>query len=123
MTSLDYFCIECGQQMPQDKTENILRKALGVLQEDGIYAMFLWLEYEDKNKQIKIRNKLIEMLNKPELKKYLLNDSDKFPTDFKDFCEKLKEFAQDLDKLFFMKKILERTLTYALYHAKIGEKK
>ena len=113
--------MEYGQKIGQirnDKLETNLGKALGILQEDGVYAMFLWLQEKSKD----IRETLVKMLNeKEELKKYFQNGSEKFPEDFREFCEKLKEVAKDIDKLLFMKKILERTLTYALYHAKIGE--
>jgi len=119
VVNLDYLCVKHGQQIPTKDSENNIRKALGVLQEDGIYAMFLWLEDKDKNK--KIRQNLISLLNDNDIRKYLLKNSDGFPGDFKEFCKKLKDIAQDIDKLLFMKKILERTLTYALYHAKIGE--
>ncbi len=121
MENLDYLCIKYGQQMAKD-SENTIRNALGVLQEDGVYAMFLWLESKDRG----IRKEIIPLLNEEEIKKYLLNDlqksdSQNFPEGFMEFCEKLKDIAKDIDKLLLMKKILERTLTYALYHAKIGE--
>lgn len=123
MLNLDYKCVECAQKISkiQDSNlENNLRKALGVLREDGVYAMFLWLEEKDKSKTI--RKELTELINEGEIKKYFLNDSEGFNIeDFDKFCEKLREIAKDIDKLFFMKKLLARTLTYALYHAKIGE--
>ncbi|NLJ48590.1 MAG: hypothetical protein GX428_03255 [Candidatus Atribacteria bacterium] len=99
--------------------ENILRKALGVLQEDGVYAMFLWLEDKDKE----ARNKIIELLNSDKIKKYFFdnNSTKQFSENFSEFCKELQNVAEDIDKLFFMKKILERTLTYALYHAKVGK--
>ncbi|PNS01771.1 hypothetical protein X928_01905 [Petrotoga miotherma DSM 10691] len=99
--------------------ENNLRKALGVLQKDGVYAMFLWLEGKDKE----IRTRINELLNNNEIKKYFFdnNSADRFPDDFSEFCKELQNVAEDIDKLFFMKKILERTLTYALYHVKVGK--
>lgn len=131
MLNLDYECMKYAQNIinsvdKNDKKkvkelENNLRKALGVLQEDGVYAMFLWLEDKDKSKEI--RKILIKLLNESEIIKYLLGDSDSFAdNNFAEFCEKLREVARDIDKLLFMKKLLERTLIYALYHAKIGEK-
>jgi hypothetical protein len=127
MLNLDYKCMEYAQKiilkMPGDKiknTENNIRKSLGVLQEDGVYAMFLWLE--DKDKEKKIRKNLTDLLNESEISKYFLSGLDKFPdNDFKKFCEKLKRAAKDIDELLFMKKILERTLTYSLYHSKLDE--
>lgn len=126
MINLDYICAKIGQKLLEEtagkdiKTkERNIRKALGILQEDGVYAMFLWLESEDN----KIREKLNNLLNENEIKNKLLSDSESFPDDFKKFCEKLQKVAEDIDKLLFLKKILERTLTYALYHAKIKEEK
>ncbi len=117
--NLDYRCMESAQEISKIGDSNLesnLRKALGVLQEDGVYAMFLWLE--DKDKTNRIRKKLTKLLNEEEIRKHLLNNSNNFPEDFTDFCEKLREVAQDIDRLLFMKKLLERTLTYALYHSK-----
>ncbi len=117
MINLDYLCAKIGQEIGENSNEAPLRKALGILQEDGVYAMFLWLEKEDNN----IREKLNDLLNNEEIKKYLLQDSEDFPQDFKGFCERLREVSQDIDKLFFLKKILERSLTYALYHSKVKD--
>ena len=128
MLNLDYECMKYAQEIINsiDKSdnkkvkelENNLRKALGVLQEDGVYAMFLWLENkEGKN----IRKIFIRLLNESNIRKHLLTNSSNFPEDFSKFCEKLREIARDIDKLLFVKKLLERTLIYALYHAKIGE--
>ena len=137
MLNLDYKCMEYAQKIidsidKSDKKkikelENNLRKALGVLQEDGVYAMFLWLEKNASN----VRKELVKFLNdedeedkdrnKIKIRKYLLNDDKKFREEFDKFCEDLQKVATDIDKLLFMKKLLERTLTYALYHAKIGE--
>lgn len=119
MLNLDYECMKYAQKVikiSDSNLENNLRKALGVLQEDGVYAMFLWLESKSKETS----KELILLLNESQVKKYLLNDLDKFSDDdFNKFCKSLGKVAEDIDKLFFMKKILERTLTYALYHAKI----
>ena len=122
MLNLDYKCMEYGQDIAKQGDENNLRKSLGVLQEDGVYAMFLWIEDKEKNnKEKNIRNILTKLLNEQEIKKFLLGDSNRFEQEFDKFCENLQEVAKDIDKLLFMKKILERALTYALYHAKIGE--
>ena len=121
MINLDYLCIKNSQQMPKGKTpENNIRKALGVLKEDGVYAMFLWLEDKDKDRDI--RKNLTRLLNTEDIKRYLLEDSKSFSFDnFEEFCKTLRDVASNLDKLLFLKKILEKTLIYALYHAKIGE--
>jgi len=122
MMNLDYVCMKYAQEISKihnSNLENNLRKALGVLQEDGVYAMFLWLEDKDKE----IRKEIIKLLNYSEIKKYFFdnNPTDEFLNNFEEFCKELQNVAQDIDKLFFMKKILELTLTYALYHAKVGK--
>lgn len=117
MENLDFICIKYGQQIPDKDSENIIRKALGVLKEDGVYAMFLWLETKGNG----LLKKLTPLLNEPIIKKSLLNESDIFPDDFKGMTEKLRDIANDIDKLLFLKKILERTLIYALYHSKINQ--
>lgn len=124
MLNLDYLCTKTGQEIGETGDKAILQKALGVLREDGVYAMFLWLEKEDNEIRKKMNN-LLNNQNNHEIKKYLLQNSKRFPDDFKGFCETLSEVAKDkdIDRLFFLKKILERSLTYALYHAKIKDEK
>jgi len=130
MLNLDYICMKYGQEISKihdsnlennlrKALENNLRKALGVLQEDGVYAMFLWLEDKDKE----IRKKINDLLKHDEIKKYFFDNSatEKSLLDFSEFSKELQNVSQDIDKLFFMKKILERTLTYALYHVKVGK--
>ena len=123
MLNLDYRCMKYGQEIGKisdSKLENNLRKALGVLQEDGVYAMFLRLEKNASD----VRKKLVESFNKEDekthvkLSSYFLNGEKEFSQDFDGFCNNLQKVAKDIDKLLFMKKLLERTLTYALYHAK-----
>jgi len=130
MLNLDYRCMECAQKIVKsiDKSdskkmkdlENNLRKALGVLQEDGVYAIFLWLEKNASD----VRKELVEFFNKEDekthvrLSSYFLNGGKRFHLDFDKFCNDLREVAMDIDKFLFMKKLLERTLTYALYHAR-----
>ena len=130
MLNLDYRCMECAQKIVNSidkgdskkmkELENNLRKALGVLQEDGVYAMFLWLEKNASD----IRKELVEFFNKEyektkiKLSNYFLDGNKSFSQNFDEFCNDLREVAKDIDKLLFMKKLLERTLTYALHHAK-----
>ena len=130
MLNLDYRCMECAQKIVNSidkgdskkmkELENNLRKALGVLQEDGVYAMFLWLEKNASD----VRKELVEFFNKEDkktkvkLSNYFLDSNKSFSQNFDEFCRNLQEVAINIDKLLFMKKLLERTLTYALYHAR-----
>jgi len=117
MVNLDYLCARRGLEIGTKEDRTVLQKALGVLKEDGIYAMFLFLEKETKNKDT--RKILSEMLNDQTIKNQLLPDGKSFGDDFKEFCETLIPVMENIDKVFFLEIMLERVLTYALYHAKI----
>lgn len=118
INNLDYLCIKHGQKLPRNKeSERIIRKALGILQEDGLYAMFLWLEVNGSE----IRKKTINLFNEESIIRETLEINNDVPEFFGEFCKVLAKIAQDLDKLLFLKKIFERIFIYALYHAKIGE--
>ncbi|HBQ28926.1 MAG TPA: hypothetical protein DD719_05980 [Desulfotomaculum sp.] len=128
MINLDYYCMKHGQKIgsiqggqeikKQKEHLNNIRKALGVLKEDGVYAMFLWLEHKDKGDVRK--NGLLPLLNEEnDIKELFIDKNDCFPNTFEGMCSKIQEIAGELDKLLLFKKILERTLTYALYHTKV----
>ena len=118
MQNLDFYCMKYGQQIAEKKTaEQNLRKALGVLQEDGVYSMFLFLE---KQEDAIRKDGLIHLLNDETIKKSLGRDS-AFPEDFLGFCQELQQIASNLSRLLFTKKLMERTLIYALYHTKAKE--
>lgn len=122
MVNLDYYCMKYGQKIGLEKEnkETDIRKALGILQEDGIYAMFIWLEY----KASEIRKKgLSQLFNEKIIKECLLSDTKIYDFSGKpnSFFSSLREIVNDYNKLLFMKKITMRTLTYALYHVKISE--
>lgn len=116
MTNIDYWCIKTGQEIGKVTDKNILQKSLGVLQEDGVYAMFLWLEKKDKNSNI--RKKFVELFKEEHLEPYFGAHFKLESDDFLSFCNAITEITEDIDKLLFMKKIIERTLTYAYYHAR-----
>lgn len=116
MLNLDYICMKHAQQI--SRNERILRKALGVLEEDGVYAMFLWLEKNKKNNSPgDIRRELTDFLNDEELRGIF--GVDKFRKNSHEFVDDLLKVASDLERLLLLKRILQRTLTYALYHAGI----
>lgn len=130
MINLDYYCMKYGQKISniqegqetkkQKEHLNNIRKALGVLKEDGVYAMFLWLEHKDKGDIRK--NGFLPLLNdEDDIKELFIDKNDSFSSDFESMCSKIQEIAKEknLDKLLLFKKLLERTLTYALYHTKV----
>jgi uncharacterized membrane protein YgaE (UPF0421/DUF939 family) len=145
--------------------KNDLQKLLGVLSNDGVYAMWVYamdkldwkfsndieemkkmkffrlmevisnlsefssekLDYDNVLKEITILSAEIDKLNQ-ELKNMKENNQEKRN---KEHEKKEKEknrgqilnkyfqnLAQDLNKLLFMKELLEKVFIYALYHAK-----
>jgi hypothetical protein len=92
---------------------NDLQKLLGVLSNDGVYAM--WVYAKDKFKKDKDQQK-VEKINES------IRDLDNFVKGNKNNKginnEYFQNLAQDLNKLLFMKELLEKVLIYAIYHAK-----
>lgn len=102
---------------PQD-TENLITKALGVLQENGVYACALFL-YASKEGRIaeRVRNGMLQMTSQLGLS----------PTPDPDWKVGLKfvsdQICADLDRLLLVRQLWEQTLIYARYGAKAwGEK-
>ncbi|RKX67238.1 MAG: hypothetical protein DRP41_01235 [Thermodesulfobacteriota bacterium] len=116
MQQLDLRCAEKASeiintvQTDKNKIENLITKSLGVLQEDGIYAFFLYLE---ASKEKDITQKVIQGC-----KELLKEDKIKLITK-DDILEAVREeLASDIDKLLLAKQLLERTLVYVRYHTK-----
>ena len=84
---------------------NLSFKSSGYFTGRWIYAMFLWLE--DKNYK-NIRTSITKLLNKEEIKKYLLDSTNESLTIILKNFVLTSKIAENIDKLFFSK-ILERT--------------
>lgn len=123
--NLDQLCAKYGYDMclavntqfkDKNKTENLITKSLGVLQEDGVYAFFLFQrsrgEREKKGAK-KLNDRAGALLRSAEIKGFQEpNDQLKAVRD---------ELANDIDQLLLAKRLLEQTLIYARYHAKALE--
>lgn len=99
--------------------ENTVTKALGVLQEDGVYACFLYLLAKEKAKGKTVVQEMLNLLqelgfgwNKPQ--KYG-NDDIASSVILKHITDNV---TQDLERLLLTKEILEQMLIYARYGAK-----
>jgi len=89
---------------------NDINKLLGILASDGVYAIWVYANdkfKKDQQKINKIKN-LIEELNNFVNVNYNRDIDDKY----------FQNLAQDLNKLLFMKDLLEKVFIYARYHAK-----
>jgi hypothetical protein len=105
-----------GAKLDAGKVDNLVTKALGVLQENGVYAALLYLysrtEKSDKFIAEKTRERLLSLL--PELGLSGLSSTQA--------SEALKflidNVCDDLDRLLLVKQLWEQTLIYARYGAK-----
>lgn len=106
-----------GVKKSVETLERLDTKALGVLQEQGVYALMLFLfsrTSDEHNVAPVIRAQLYEALRKlPDFK----------DSDIKDDAEKALKFYTDnvlknLDTLLLVRDLYEQTLIYARYGAK-----
>lgn len=116
-----------GQQRPisKEEVENVLTKALGVCQEQGVYAGLLYLlsrstKTEKAIAQV-IKNEMVAVLGEPEL--MALGLAYAGTPDADDVHGLLDHFAgtvcaAPVQTVFVVKDLFERTLTYARYSAK-----
>jgi len=117
--NLDRECAEYGYKISgiEKISEPLIRKSLGVLQEDGLYAFALYL-YSRGTSEKKVTQK-IEGIILNFLKKLRIISNEQ--NDLKKAIR--EEIARDLDKILLSKQVLERALIYALYHVKGGEER
>ncbi len=101
------------------EVDNLLTKALGIVQENGVYAGLLYLysrtNATDKPIAEQTRHKLLSLTYELGLPKPARTDAStalKFLTDI---------VCNDLDRLLLVKQLWEQTLIYARYGAKARE--
>lgn len=113
MQNLDMECAKLGRALAQlEKVdEKTLTSALGVLEEQGLYACFLFLNAQGKDAGRKVSSELAGFLRQITL----LGNGDLFTA--------LQALAEDLDRLLFARDLLRQALVYGRYHAKAREAK
>lgn len=118
MDNLDLLCAEAGsslvslvkEETEKKKIENLITKSLGVLQENGVYAFFLFIKASNERKIAEeIDKQCNKLLKRKEVR--LINGDDVL-------AAVRNELAEDTDNLFLAKRLLEKALIYARYHAK-----
>ncbi len=118
MNNLDRLAAQHAQQIincrKADDIENIVTKALGVLQENGVYACFLYLLAKEKDNGKVVVTEMLKLLDglgfgwgKPA--------DDQAETILKHISDKV---TVDLERLLLAKETLEQMLIYARYGAK-----
>lgn len=149
--NLDAACATLGVKLGSSgnkDTENSITKALAVLEEQGIYAMFLYLVAREDSKFVpdliafmeewcglQGGKQRYESWTKAKKKLDEVEKSAKSPQDRhrkeaarKDekasreaFFQNLCGYADNVDKLLFARDLLHRALVYARYHAKAAQ--
>jgi hypothetical protein len=108
MENLDLACAQHGKILAerQDIDERLLGDALSVLEEQGVYAFFLYLRARGKGPGRAIADSCVEFLRKVPTGSPLLAASD------------LQGLGDDLDRLLFARDLLRQALVYGRYHVK-----
>ncbi len=123
MENLDKICAEYGYKFANEvvnafsndakKAENLLTKALGVLQEQGIYAFILFCKSRGSSEKPSAEK--IETTTKEILKDKLQLIAN---GDILQEIRKENGLASKLEDLILAIQVLEKSLIYARYHAK-----
>lgn len=115
LENLDLACAKVGKtiaEMPSKELEKLVTNALAVLEEQGIYALFLFLKARgDKNVSKELR-KFLKVT--PQRAPLLSGNADVFTS--------LQQIGNDLDKLLLARDLVRQTLVYARYHARVPQK-
>jgi len=115
--NIDFQCAEYAQKMAQGVgEEDTIGKSLGVLQEDGLYAFYLYTLSLEKRKKYADKARCIIDNSSDLLSTFSLIQRGKVTP--MNVQEVIAPLTKELDELIWAKEILERTLVYARYHAK-----
>jgi len=135
--NLDQLAAQTAQNIiaeTKGRAENLITKALGVLQENGVYAFVLFLlsRTSDEKKMAEgiVVPQLAKLLSRPELVSLPVQYEGSITfagtKDRSATTEFLKHVSDkvcaDLDKLLLVKDLYEQTLIYARYGAKAAAK-
>jgi len=109
------------------KIVNTITKAIGILSTDGPFAYIVWLEYRGSLKPApnNIEENTAQIIHEKSFE--VLKHEDFIGKDVKDY-KKLRDIligqdettgiCTDIYQMFFVKSVIEKMLTYALYKAK-----
>ncbi|MBC7343867.1 MAG: hypothetical protein H5U03_00240 [Clostridia bacterium] len=114
--NLDIQCAELGRQLAgirDDKNrsieEKVFNEALTVLEEQGPYAMFLYLKAR--------HDKVADPVSRESLN-FLKEVFEDRLESVNDILDAIRRLAEDLDDLLFARDLLRTALSYARYHLK-----
>jgi len=110
LVNLDIQCAEAGRKLGKSlkEREKVLKDALVVLEEQGPYAMFLYVRARHKEVAARFEEPLVK----------LLLETLKLNLKGNDALNIAKSAAGDLDTLLFARELLRNVLVYARFHLK-----
>lgn len=114
--NLDIACAKAGNNLaerPSKELANLVTNAIAVLEKQGVYALFLFLEKPGGGNE-NVSCKLHEFLKVTPQQTPLISGNAKI-------CIALQEMAKDLDKLLLAHDLLGQVLAYARCHARLRE--
>ena len=117
--NLDLACARAGQaiaEKPSKELEKLVTSALAVLEEQGVYALFLFLKTRGGKTAPTIVQEAHKLLRETPRRAPLLDKGNG------DVFESLQSMSEDLDKLLLARDLLRQALVYARYHARGPEK-
>lgn len=118
--NLDLACARTGQaiaEKPSKELEKLVTSALAVLEEQGVYALFLFLKTRGGKAAPTIEQKVREFLKTTPQQAPLLPDNGNG-----DIFKSLQSMSEDLDKLLLARDLLRQALVYARYHVRVPQK-
>ncbi|MGQ9561840.1 MAG: hypothetical protein ACUVWA_15220 [Candidatus Oleimicrobiaceae bacterium] len=111
-TQLDLKCAQTGEQLAkiENVDEKLLNSTLAVLQEQGLYACFLYLKARRERHTNEMVRKMYDFLHSiPTLN---------LPQNQDNELSAVATLTENLDNLLFARELLLQVLTYARYHLK-----
>lgn len=111
--------IKCTKDKKASEVDNTITKALGVLQENGVYACFLYLLSKEKENGSVVVVEMLNLLDSLGFDWQTPKNSGKIDTTAEVVLSFLSDTVTvDLERLLLAKETLEQMLIYARYGAK-----
>ncbi|OAT79300.1 hypothetical protein [Desulfotomaculum copahuensis] len=111
--NIDFNCALLGQGLARECDAKLLTDALSVLQEQGLYAFFLYLKVCGKEPGQKMSDECVHFLER------IPKDAPLFSNGRNGAVfQKLQKIAESIDDILFARDLLMQALVYARYHAK-----
>lgn len=117
--NIDLVCADAGQRIARitKMSEPIISDALGVLEAEGLYALFLWIDAQSgrRKRADTPHGELYRVMAEFLRERSLLRRESQFQ---EKILPSLQELSSDLNNLLFANDLLRRVLIYARYHVK-----